>query len=79
MEGVAVGHNFERDHPCQVRFNGFRGEDLNVKVYDGRQVMGVLIPYQERLWAVLAFSHLITHKPFEKSCIWTVFNKRFIL
>ena len=25
MEGVAVGHNFERnpprDHPCQVRFN----------------------------------------------------------
>ena len=53
MEGGAVGHNFERDpprdHPCQVWliwFSGFRGEDLNVKVYDvrrtdddGRQVM----------------------------------------
>jgi hypothetical protein len=46
MEGGAVGHNFERDppkdHPCQVWFNsvqGFRREDLNVKVYDGRQVM----------------------------------------
>ena len=62
-----------------IWFSGFSGEDLNVKVYDGRQVMGVLIPYQERLWAVLAFSHPITHKPFEKSCIWTVFNKRFIL
>jgi hypothetical protein len=45
MEGRAVGHNFERDppkdHSCQVwffkiRFWGFRGEDLNVKVYDGR-------------------------------------------
>ena len=41
MEGGAVGHNFERDppkdHPCQVWliwFRGFRGEDLNVKVYD---------------------------------------------
>ena len=41
MKGGAVGHNFERDppkdHPCQVWFNsvrGFRGEDLNVKVYD---------------------------------------------
>ena len=21
MEGGAVGHNFERDHPCQVWFN----------------------------------------------------------
>ena len=21
MEGVAIGHNFERDHPCQVWFN----------------------------------------------------------
>jgi hypothetical protein len=46
MEGGAVGHNFERDppkdHPCQVWFNlvrGFRGEDLNVKVYNGCQVM----------------------------------------
>jgi hypothetical protein len=36
MEGWSVGHNFERD---PVRFGliwckGFRGEDLNVKVYD---------------------------------------------
>jgi hypothetical protein len=23
------------DHPSQVWFSGFRGEDLNVKVYDG--------------------------------------------
>jgi hypothetical protein len=41
MEGGSVGHNFERDppkdHPCQVWFRGFRGEDLNVKVYDVRQ------------------------------------------
>jgi hypothetical protein len=44
MEGGAVGHNFERDppkdHPCQVWFNsvqGFRREDLNVKVYDVRR------------------------------------------
>jgi hypothetical protein len=41
MEGVAVGHNFERnppkDHPCQVWFNLVqrfqRRRDLNVKVY----------------------------------------------
>ena len=36
MEGGAVGHNFERDHPCQVWFNlvqRFRGEDLNVIFY----------------------------------------------
>ena len=36
MEGGAVGHNFERDPPCQVWFNlvsGFRGEDLNVIFY----------------------------------------------
>jgi hypothetical protein len=37
MEGRAVGHNFERDplrdHPCQVWFSGFRGEDLNVIFY----------------------------------------------
>jgi hypothetical protein len=43
MEGWTVRHNFERrpnkEHssPDQVRFNlvqWFRGEDLNVKVYD---------------------------------------------
>jgi hypothetical protein len=37
MEGGAVGHNFERDPPCQVFsviwFSGFRGEDLNVIFY----------------------------------------------
>ena len=31
MEGGSVGHNFERDP------EGFRGEDLNVKVYDVRR------------------------------------------
>ena len=35
MEGGSVRHSFERDppkdHPCQI---WFRGEDLNVKVYD---------------------------------------------
>ena len=46
MEGGAVEHNFERDPPKLglIWFSGFRGEDLNVKVYDvrrtdGRQVM----------------------------------------
>ena len=53
MEGGFVGHTFERDpHSIHARFgliwfSGFRGEDLNVKVYDvqrmttdnGRQVM----------------------------------------
>jgi hypothetical protein len=36
MEGRAVGHNFERDPPIPARFGliWFRGEDLNVKVYD---------------------------------------------
>ena len=40
MEGGAVGHTIERgplkDHPSQICFNlfsGFRGEDLNVIVY----------------------------------------------
>ena len=36
MEGGAVGHFFERD-PARlglIWFSGFRGEDLNVKVYD---------------------------------------------
>ena len=42
MEGGAVGHNFERDppkdHSCHlIWFRGFRGEDLNVKVYDVRR------------------------------------------
>ena len=40
MEGGSVGHNFERDPPKDrfglIWFRGFRGEDLNVKVYDGR-------------------------------------------
>jgi hypothetical protein len=44
MEGGPVGHNFERDppkdHPCQIWFRGFRGEDLNVKAYDVRQTDG---------------------------------------
>jgi hypothetical protein len=29
-EGRSVGHNFERDHPSQIWFSGFKGEDLNV-------------------------------------------------
>jgi hypothetical protein len=36
MEGGAVGHNFERDHPyqvCLIWFSSFRGEDLNVIFY----------------------------------------------
>jgi hypothetical protein len=44
MEGRAVGHNFERDPPRTIParlgliwFSGFRGEDLNVKVYDVRR------------------------------------------
>ena len=47
MEGGSVGHKFKRDppndHPCQVWFNlvqGFRGEDLHVKVYDVRRTDG---------------------------------------
>jgi hypothetical protein len=43
---MSVGHNFERDPPkddpcqvCLIWFRGFRGEDLNVKVYDVRQVV----------------------------------------
>ena len=43
-EGGSVGHNFERDPPRTIparfgliRFRGFRGEDLNVKVYDVRR------------------------------------------
>ena len=35
MEGGAVGHNFERFG--LIWFRGFRGEDLNVKVYDIRR------------------------------------------
>ena len=40
MEGRSVGHNFERDPTKDIParfgliwFKGFRGEDLNVKVY----------------------------------------------
>ena len=40
MEGGAVGHNFERNHPGAIParfgliwFSGLRGEDLNVIVY----------------------------------------------
>ena len=40
MEGGAVGHNFERDHPETIParfgliwFDGFRGEDINVIFY----------------------------------------------
>jgi hypothetical protein len=40
MEGGAVGHNIERDHPriipakfALILFSGFRGEDLNVIFY----------------------------------------------
>jgi hypothetical protein len=46
MEGGSVGHKFERDPPkdrpcrvCLIWFRGFRGEDLNVKVYDVRRRM----------------------------------------
>jgi len=45
MEGGAVGNNFERDPPKTILarfgliwFSGFRGEYLNVKVYDVRQM-----------------------------------------
>ena len=38
MEGGSVSHRFERgphkDHPSQIWFSSFRGEDLNVKVQD---------------------------------------------
>ena len=39
MAGGSVRHNFERDPPIPLRFGltwfrGFRGEDLNMKVYD---------------------------------------------
>jgi hypothetical protein len=39
MEGGTVGHNFERDPPRLglIWFSCFRGEDLNVKVYDVRR------------------------------------------
>jgi hypothetical protein len=39
MEGRVVGHNLERDPPRLglIWFSGFRGEDLNVKVYDVRR------------------------------------------
>jgi hypothetical protein len=40
MEGGAVGHNFERDHPRTIPaklglicFSGFRGKDLNMIFY----------------------------------------------
>jgi hypothetical protein len=40
MEGRAVGHTIERGHPMTIPakfaliwFSGFRGEDLNVIVY----------------------------------------------
>jgi len=37
MEGGVVGHNIEKgppkDHPSQIWFSGFRGEDLNVIFY----------------------------------------------
>ena len=37
MEGGAVGHTIEKgppkDHPSQIWFSGFRGEDLNVIFY----------------------------------------------
>jgi hypothetical protein len=50
MEGGAVGHNFERDPPkdhlCQIWFSCFRGEDLNVKVYN----VNNLYPY---IWTQL--------------------------
>jgi len=42
MKGRAVRHNFERgppkDYTSQIRFSSFRGEDLNAKVYDVRQM-----------------------------------------
>ena len=44
MEGGAVGHILKGTHPRTIparfgliRFRGFRGEDLNVKVYDVRR------------------------------------------
>jgi hypothetical protein len=46
MEGGFVGHTFERDpHSIHARFgliwfSGFRGEDLNVKVYDVLFIFG---------------------------------------
>ena len=43
MESGAVGHNLKGTHPRTIpamfgliQFRGFRGEELNVKVYDGR-------------------------------------------
>ena len=46
MEGGAVDTILKETHPGSIParlgliwFIGFRGEDLNVKVYDGRQVM----------------------------------------
>jgi len=43
MEDGVVEHNFERDNPrtiparvCLIWLSGFRGDDLNVMVYDER-------------------------------------------
>ena len=48
MEVGAVGPNFERDTHlitisaifCLIWLSGLRGEDLNVKIYDGRRMDG---------------------------------------
>ena len=49
MEDGAVGHNFEKDHPRTIParvsliwLSGFRGDTLNVMVYNGRLYTGVL-------------------------------------
>ena len=46
MDGEAVGHNFERDPPRfeLIWFRVFRGEDLNVEVYDVQRTDGRRMP-----------------------------------
>jgi hypothetical protein len=38
VKQMAVGYHFERGHPCQVWFSGFRGENLNVIFYQNMSI-----------------------------------------
>jgi hypothetical protein len=81
MEGGAVGHNFERDPPCQVCFDwfsSFRGKDLNVIFYQNMPNVHNLYKSDERKISQKSPEYMLNYS-FPCSCSKNLSSFRFII
>jgi hypothetical protein len=81
MEGRAVGHNFERDPPCQVWlnwFSGFRGKYLNVIFYQNMPNIHNRYKSAERKISQKSPEYMLNYS-FPCSCSQNLSSFRFII